>query len=83
MTEPGKHEPQYAKLNALIVLGVAWMLLSGACTAVVAVPALFSRYGGWFGVLGLLVGVVSFGIGLAIWLAGRANQKRRDRSTGD
>lgn len=65
----------------LIVFGIAWMTLTGLCTASVLVSSLIGNFSlealGAIPVLAL-IGIICIGPGWLIWMAGRALKRRRD-----
>ncbi len=67
--------------TVLIVIGIAWMTLTGLCTASVLVSALIGNFSlealGAIPVLAI-IGVICIGPGWLIWKAGRALQRRRN-----
>jgi len=80
--DPGKKPNSSVPLwlSGSAAVGLLWMLLSGVCTGVVAVPLLFSDYSGpAMGMLGLMVGGVSIAIGAVIWLFSWRSNKWNNR----
>jgi hypothetical protein len=87
-----EHKPSDRSFVAtvIIVIGIAWMSLTGLCTAVFAITSLFGGAGLVEGLaltpLFALVGAICILPGFLIWLLGRWLRNRKQkaaRSAGD
>jgi hypothetical protein len=85
MTEPDAQAPASRSFiaTALIVLGLIWMTLTGLCTAVFMIPAIFTS-GEGVAVIpsALFIAVICIGPGFLIWQAGRFLSRRRNGAGG-
>ena len=66
----------------LIVVGIAWMALTGLCTAGFAVSSFFGGANDLANIISvltfvLIVGAICIAPGLVFWLIGRALKRRR------
>lgn len=77
-----EHQPSAAALlgTIMMIIGVLWMTLSGLCSALVLVAAVFNGAPvgvlQWIGIV-TIVGGLSLLIGALIWRGGKALRGRR------